>query len=266
MVVWWSLGWGCGGGTTDETSDAADTDTDADTDSDTDTDADTDSDADQEAYLRVANVAPELGPLDVYTDDRPTRVAGPIVVASGTPFYRVVAGAREVRVVHAGDPPSSQVAAFEGELAAQGHYSGIAWGPEVAPHLDVVLEDNAGLDANHVRYTLFVADPLLPRVDVVDTATATPLGTGLYGERATLPDLEAGARSLGLDLTLDGGVDCSFVVPNAGGKVVVSLYVLTRDGQVYLLAHDPVGALTPSSPVEPTCPVPGTPHTGDTGP
>ncbi|MCA9490028.1 MAG: DUF4397 domain-containing protein, partial [Myxococcales bacterium] len=238
---------------------------DTDADSDADADADSDADADAQAFLRLANVAPETGPLDVYVNDRPTQVAGPVPVASGTAFYRVTPGVREVRVVPAGEPPSATVASSEQDLAPRQRYSAIAWGPAASSHLDLIHEDVTGLDDSHVRYTLFVADPRLPAVDIVDTTTATVLATGTYGVRVLAGDLEVGARSLGLDLDRDGGVDCSYVVSNAGGNVVVSLYVLSRDGEVYLLAHNPQGLLAPTSQVEPSCPLPGA-HTGDTGP
>ncbi|MCB9688038.1 MAG: DUF4397 domain-containing protein [Alphaproteobacteria bacterium] len=265
MLGWWLALYACGGDGDGPTDADADADADTDADSDSDTDADSDADVDAQAYLRMANVAPEIGPLDVYVNDRPTRVAGPVAVAAGTTFYKVTPGVREVRVVGAGDPPSLVVASFEQDLAPRQRYSAVAWGPAATAHLDLVHEDATGLDASHVRYTLFVADPRLSAVTLVDTTSSTVLATGTYGTRVVAGDLEVGARSLGLDLDDDGGVDCSFVVSNAGGNVVVSLYVLSRDGEVYLLAHNPQGVLAPTAGVEASCPLPGG-HTGDTGP
>ena len=245
----WGLGWWLAACRREEPTSPVPTDAEADTDADTDTDADPDPPPAPVTYLRVVDVGPALGPVDLWIDGATRPLAAGVTGPDGSGFTTEAPGRRTLVITAAGGSPTlSPLARAEVDLAERARTTLIVFGTPEAPGLLAVPEVVADLAPDAVRYTFFAAAPALgpAQVTVAGGSVSAP-----YGERVLLGDQPVGVIDVAVDL--DGAATCAFTVQAVAAGGIAALYLAEGAAGLTVFGHDPEGRFAAMGGPDPDC-------------
>jgi hypothetical protein len=210
----------------------------------------TDAGSTEPPLLRVAHLARDNGPVDVYANG--ALIAEGIDFAAVGASVEVPAGDVLFRVLRAGTEALLAEQTFEASLGRR--YTLTFYGDEVEPPfgdrtLDLLLldDDASGLDITRsIRLAVVhVATPVVAGQLVAVTPDGNLLLANDFGFSAVarLRELAATSYTVGFDAGADGTVDLEFDLPSLVPGTYANVFVATRpDGSVFLLVNTQLGA------------------------
>lgn len=232
---------------TSDTSDWGDTSDTSDTTDTTDTTDTSDTGMPTMSSVRVLHLSPDAPAVDLYFDDMADPVVQDLMFGQGTGYAGVPSGQHRFRIAPANTSAASAVIDVAPTLAPDAKYTAVAIGrvASIAPLL--LTDDSMGLDAGKVRVQVVHAAAAFGQVDIWEVSGPTPmmlLENVDFGAHAVLPDLPAGAYTVGIDATDDGVPDLVFSLPNLPGGLFVNLFAVSNAAnEGYLVAQLPDGTV-----------------------
>lgn len=206
----------------------------------------------EKARLRVLHLSPDAPGVDVFLDEGATPAVEDLEYLAGTAFLEVPAGGRAVDVAPAGAGIGAAVLAADVTLDAGAAYTAVAFGALASIDLLALEDDLSTPAAGAMRVRAVHAAGAVGEVDVwnvTDPETPSPLWTDLaFGEAGAYLEIPPAAYVLGVDADGDATPDLLFDLPQLPAGTVASVFAVSDDDGVRLLAQLQDGSLTEIAP------------------
>ena len=193
------------------------------------------------ANVRVLHLSPDAPNVDIWVNDALSGITD-LPYEISTTYVELPPGLHNFKVTATGAALGTEVLDFDLVLQPGEFYTAVAYG-SLASILPMPLVDNyASIAMGDVRLQIAHAAEGVGNVDVTDESAGATLIIDLpYGGSETLdaPDM---ARTVGLDVDLDGTADFTFDVPMLGGSLVNVFAVLPPGSGPVLVAQFDDGA------------------------
>ncbi len=199
--------------------------------------------------VRVVHLSPDAPNVDVYFNGGGAFLTD-VPFTAGSGYFTVLPGTFSFDVAPAGTTIADSVLNFDLTFDPNVNYTAAAI--DVVDNITALalVDDVEGLAAGDTRFQIVHAGPGVPEVDILnDDGGAELVGDLAFGSSETI-DVPSAAYRLGVDTNNDAVADLLFDVPELGGGVQVNVYATNdTDGNVFLLAHLPNGAVVRIDPV-----------------
>ena len=208
----------------------------------------------EESDIRALHLSPDAGIVDVYVNNALLFVEM-LDFTEGTTYGTVDAGSYTINIIPTGgDPATDSVfdipVILEGDMA----YSAVVYGALGGTGLGALLieDDTTGLAGDKIRVLVAHTADGVGEVDIWNIPEMGDPSLLLenvdYGDSALLPDLPAGAYTIGFDADNDAVPDFIFALPSLDGGEQYNVFAVLDGTDLFLIAQLPDGSTAQINP------------------